>query len=347
MIQFLGPDGQFLGPNRANLDCAELLDALRWMLLCRQYDKRATQLQRQGRWGVHSPATGQEASVIGSAMAIDPKRDWIVPQYREGIALVHHGYPLPALCAGQMGKPASAKIPEGVKCLPNQTSLAAQLPHAVGLAWGLALQSQESVVLTYLGEGASSEGDFHESLNLAGLLKAPVVFFLQNNQWAISTPRNRQSRVTHFADRAIGYGIAGSLVDGNDVVAVHHVVTDAVSRARQGDGPTLIEAVTYRLGFHNTSDDPHHYREDAEFRAAEQLDPISRLERYVQSIGCLDRTQLDAMLSGVVDEVEVALSEAEAMPATSPLSNFDNAYASPPPRVLRQRRQLEDEIQGG
>src|SRR6476660_6586157 len=199
----LNPDGSLVKGARPRMDEEFLLEALRWMLLSRAYDDRATALQRQGLYGVFSPALGQEASVVGSAMALDPARDWIVPRYRELVAVVHHGYPLEKVAAVGMGRLTDAtRIPEGVRILPTQVALAAQLPHAVGLAWGLRLQRKDSVVLTYIGEGGSSEGDFHEALNLAGVRRAPVVFFLQNNQWAIS-PRGRvQSAAPSFALRA-------------------------------------------------------------------------------------------------------------------------------------------------
>ena len=178
----LKEDGKLRNGAKSSMTDAALIEALRWMLTSRTYDERATALQRQGLYGVFSPAAGQEASVVGSAMALDPARDWIVPQYRELIALVRHGYPLERLAAIGMGRITQAtRIPDGVNVLPTQVALAAQLPHAVGLAWGLKLQKKDSVVMTYVGDGGSSEGDFHEALNLAGVQQAPVVFVLQNN----------------------------------------------------------------------------------------------------------------------------------------------------------------------
>ena len=232
----LKPDGRLLNGAKSSMTDAALMEAVRWMLMSRIYDERATALQRQGLYGVFSPAAGQEASVVGSAMALDPARDWIVPQYRELIALVRHGYPLERLAAMGMGRITHAtRIPEGVNVLPTQVALAAQLPHAVGLAWGLKLQKKDSVVMAYVGDGGSSEGDFHEALNLAGVRQAPVVFVLQNNQWAISTPRRMQSATSSFALRAAGYGFPGVEVDGNDVLAVFSAASEAVRRARAGE----------------------------------------------------------------------------------------------------------------
>src|ERR1700682_5242481 len=186
----LKPDGTLVNGAKPKLGDKLLLEMLRWMLMSRIYDERATALQRQGLYGVFSPALGQEASVVGSAMALDPARDWIVPQYRELMAVVRHGYPLERVAANGMGRISDAsRIPDGVNVLPNQVALAAQLPHATGLAWGLKLQKKDSVVMTYVGDGGSSGGEFHEALNLAGGQRGAVVVFLQDNKAAISPPR--------------------------------------------------------------------------------------------------------------------------------------------------------------
>src|SRR4029077_5048591 len=194
-------DGTLAAGARPRMEEEFLLEALRWMMKSRLYDSRVIGLQRQGQFGVYSPGTGQEASIIGSAMAVDPARDWMVPQYRELMATVPHGLPLEVIPAQSLGKIGAARIPDGVNVLPTQVSIAAQLPQATGLAWGLKLRGEDSVVLTYIGEGGSSEGDFHEALNLAGTKKAPIVFFLSNNQWAISTSRKVQSATPSFALR--------------------------------------------------------------------------------------------------------------------------------------------------
>src|SRR5437879_7913501 len=229
-------DGTIGQGARPRMEEEFLLEALRWMMKSRLYDQKVIALQRQGQFGVFSPGTGQEASIIGSAMAVDPARDWMVPQYRELMATVHHGLPLEVITAQYLGKIAPARIPDGVKVLPTQVSIAAQLPQATGLAWGLRLRGEDSVVIAYIGEGGSSEGDFHEALNLAGVVHAPIVLFLQNNQWAISTSRRVQSAAKSFALRAAGYGLEGVEGDGNDVMAVYDVTSEAVARARGGDG---------------------------------------------------------------------------------------------------------------
>ncbi len=336
------PDGTLAAGARPRMDEEFLLVALRWMMKSRLYDGRVIGLQRQGQFGVYSPGTGQEASIIGSAMAVDPTRDWIVPQYRELMATVHHGLPLEVISAQYLGKIAPARIPDGVKVLPNQVSIAAQLPQATGLAWGLRLRGEDSVVLTYVGDGGSSEGDFHEALNLAGIKRAPIVFFLSNNQWAISTPRSVQSAASSFALRAAGYGFEGVQVDGNDVMAVYDVAVAAVERARAGGGPTLIEAVTYRMGFHNTTDNPSKYQDPKEYEAARARDPIERVQRYLASLGLWDQKREAEMTEEVRQENEAALQVAGATAAPGAADLFANIYEHPPERVLQQRAELLD-----
>jgi pyruvate dehydrogenase E1 component alpha subunit len=333
----LQADGTLVEGAQSRMDEEFLLEALRWMVLSRTYDERVIGLQRQGRFGVFSPALGQEASVIGSAMALDRRRDWIVPQYRELMAVVHHGHPLENITAQYLGKVGSSRIPEGVNVLPTQVALAAQLPHATGLAWGLRLQGKDAVVLAYIGDGGSSEGDFHEALNLAGVVKAPIVFFLQNNQWAISTPRRLQSAADSFALRGPGYGVPGVEVDGNDVMAVYDTTVEAVERARSGGGPTLVESVTYRMGFHNTTDNPSRYLDAEEYEQAKTRDPIRRVMDYLESLGLWDEARGRELAELARREVEEALERALAFPGVTPGQVFDNAYEQPPERVMRQR----------
>lgn len=335
----LTPDGIRVAGVQSAMDEELLLEALRWMLKSRLYDQRVIALQRQGQFGVYSPGTGQEASIIGSAMAVDPARDWMVPQYRELMATVHHGVPLEVISAQYLGKIAPARIPERVKVLPTQIAIAAQLPHATGLAWGLSLRGEDAVVLAYIGEGGSSEGDFHEALNLAGVTRAPVVFFMQNNQWAISTSRRVQSATPSFALRAAGYGFEGVEVDGNDVMAVYDVTVSAVERARRGDGPTLVEAVTYRMGFHNTTDNPALYRDPVEYEEARLRDPIVRVQTYLAGLGLWEESREVGLTQELRGEIDSALEGAFAAPLPRPQDLFENVYAHPPLRVLSQRAQ--------
>jgi pyruvate dehydrogenase E1 component alpha subunit len=334
----LNPDGTLVKGTNPKVGDELLLEMLRWMLMSRVYDERAISLQRQGLYGVFSPALGQEASVVGSAMALDPARDWIVPQYRELMAVVRHGYPLERLAASGMGRISDAsRIPDGVNVLPTQVALAAQLPHAAGLAWGLKLQKKDSVVMTYVGDGGSSEGDFHEALNLAGVMRAPVVFFLQNNQWAISTPRRRQTATPSFALRAAGYGFPGVEVDGNDVLAVYQVATEAVQRARAGDGATLIESHTYRMSFHNTTDNPSLYEDPKERDEAKRRDPIDRVIKHLTQRGLWSEERDKEIRASVRAEIDAALEKAATFPAPVPSDLFEHVYADLPARLRRQR----------
>jgi pyruvate dehydrogenase E1 component alpha subunit len=313
-LRLLTPDGEYVARGEPPMAPGTILKGLRLMMLSRLVDDRAIKMQRLGRLGTYGPVHGQEASVVGSAMALDPARDWLVPAYREQPAMYHHGMPLARLLAVYMGKIDDGRVPDGVRMLPRQQSVAAQLPHAVGLAWAQKLQRTGGAVLVYLGEGAASEGDFHESCNLAGVLRAPVVFFLQNNGYAISTPGSFQTAADSLAVRAEGYGFVGVVVDGNDLFAVHEATTEAVVRARAGGGPTLIESRTYRMGIHNTTDDWRHYRSAVEVAEAAQLDPIQRVQRYLRARGLWDDSTAAELTDSIAAEVAGAFAAAEAFP---------------------------------
>jgi pyruvate dehydrogenase E1 component alpha subunit len=338
--RILAPDGTVPDGYRPSLSGEELLSAYRLMLLSRRVDERAFNLQRQGRLGTFSPVHGQEASVVGSACALDPARDWVVPQYRELPAMLRQGYTLERFFLYFKGDPEGNRMPPGVNLLPYQISLATQLPHAVGLAWGLRHQGLDGVVCVYFGDGASSEGDFHEACNLAGLRRAPVVFLLQNNGWAISTPVGKQTAAPTLAARAAGYGFPGERVDGNDLFAVYESARRAVDRARAGEGPTLIETLTYRMGPHNTADDPTRYVDPDELLAHRALDPIDRLRSYLEGAGVLGPGVEDQMRAEIEQELEAALAAAEARVDARPAQIFEHVYGEPPARVLAQRRTL-------
>lgn len=340
-LEILGVDGKLRPGTEAPLSVEQVLDALRWMLLSRTVDFRAVSLQRQGRMGTFSAVRGQEASVVGSSFALDPARDWIVPQYRELPGVVRHGFPLDGYLLYWMGNPAGGRVPDGVKILPLQIALAAQLPHAVGLGWGLKLQGIDGVVATYFGDGASSEGDTHEAMNLAGVCKAPVVFFLQNNGWAISTPRTKQTAAATFASRAEGYGFPGVIVDGNDLFAVYEATRQAVERARRGEGPTLIESQTYRMGAHNTADDPTRYMEPVELSGWDERDPVERVMTYLRDLGAWDDAAQKQMQDSIDAQVDAAIEAAEAFAPPNPEQIFTHVYATPPERVLQQQRDAQ------
>ncbi|HEX4216224.1 MAG TPA: thiamine pyrophosphate-dependent enzyme [Candidatus Dormibacteraeota bacterium] len=336
-MRVLAPDGALVEGAAPSMETSEIEEAMRLMVLSRAVDERAVGLQRQGRLGAYSPVIGQEASVTGSAMALDPARDWVVPQYRELPAYLHQGLPLERLFLQWTGHVEGGHIPDSVRMLPIQISIAAQIPQAAGLAWGLRLQGLDAVVVVYFGEGASSEGDFHEGMGIAGVTRAPVIFFLQNNQYAISTPRHSQSAAPSLAARGPGYGMPGHVVDGNDLLAVNAVTQAAVARARAGEGPTLIESQTYRMGPHNTSDNPARY-EDPELRARwAALDPIDRVERYLVRVAGWDQSRRSELEGWAREEVERAHRVAMELGGNRPEYLFEHVYADPPERLLRER----------
>jgi pyruvate dehydrogenase E1 component alpha subunit len=334
-FRFLDVDGRLR--RRSPMSAEQVIEALRLMLLSRAIDERFTKLQRMGRVRLYTPVLGQEAAVVGSAMALEPDRDWMVPASREQPAMLRHGLPLKNLFATFMGKLDRTAIPPSVNLLPRQQSIGAQLPHAVGLAWALKLRRIRTVVAVYFGEGASSEGDFHEALNLAGVMQVPLIFLLINNQYAISTPVRKQSAALNFASRAQGYGFPGVLVDGNDLLGVYAATVDAVERALAGSGPTLIELKTYRIGFHNTSDNPNEYREQAEVAAAMELDPIERVRRYALRTGFWSADREAALIEDIQSEIETTQRLVESFPQPGAEAVFDHVYETPPRRLQQQR----------
>jgi len=342
----LAPDGTLVDGARPALDLERTVEGLRWMMLSRAFDARATALQRQGRFGTFSPVKGQEASVVGTALALDPTTDWVAPSYRELPALIRQGHQLERIVAGYLGKLTAARIPDDVLVLPNQVALATQLQHAVGLAWGLKLQRKPGLVMAYCGDGAASEGDFHEACNMAGVRRAPIVFVVMDNQWAISTSRAVQT-AGEFHRRAEGYGFPGVAVDGNDLLAVYEAAAQAAARARAGEGPTLIDCLTYRLSFHNTTDNPRAYLPEGWLERAEREDPIERVQAYLAGQGLWDGATRAAMEGEIAEQLDAAVAAAAAMPSARPGDVFDNVYAELPDRVRRQREELSRLTGGG
>jgi pyruvate dehydrogenase E1 component alpha subunit len=332
--QILDPSGALTAP--APMAGEQMVAAHRLMRLTRLLDARLISLSRRDAIGTYPPIEGQEAAAVGSAFALDPARDWIVPSYREQGALLCHGLPLDNLIANYFGKPDAARIPDDVNVLTRQQAIGTQISHAVGLAWGLRLRRTGGVVLAYFGDGASSEGDFHEAANLAGVQRAPVVLFLQNNGWAISVPATRQTAATCFADRGAGYGMPGVQVDGNDVLAVYEATKAAAARARCGDGPTLIEAHTYRLNVHNTADHPRRYRSEEDEVAAREREPLARVRRYLLSANLTDVESLTALDAELTDQIDAAITRVQALPQPNPRAVMEHVYADLPPRLHEQ-----------
>ncbi len=317
------------------------------MIQARRNSDRFFALQRQGRTGTSAPITGQEATVVGAAHALDPTVDWVVPQYREQVCLARFGEGVLAAHARyNRGHPTGSHYPEGIRVFPPQISLAAQIPQALGLAWGMQLQGELGVVAAFFGDGASSEGDFYEAGNFAGVLKAPLIMILVNNQWAISTPTSKQTAAPTFADKAQAFGIPGVRVDGNDVLAMHDAVTTARRRALDGDGPTLIEAFTFRMGYHTTADDPSRYMAEAERQQWADKDPIPRFTAQLTAAGLWTESDSTEALRAADETFDRLFALAEA-DHPRPDAFFDHVFADPPQRLLAQRHAFNQEQNHG
>jgi pyruvate dehydrogenase E1 component alpha subunit len=339
MVQLLASDGTLredvqYGPYAAHLDGEALRGLYRDMFLVRRFDQEAVALQRQGQLVMWPPLLGQEAAQIGSGTALQAN-DYVFPTYREhGVALTR-GLELSALLKLFRGVSSGGWDPREKNFHLYTLVLAAQTLHAVGYAMGLQRDGEDGVSVAYFGDGASSEGDVHESMVFAASNQSPVVFFCQNNHWAISVPTEVQSRIP-LSNRASGYGFPGIRVDGNDVVAVHAVMRWALEHARSGRGPVLIEAFTYRMSAHTTADDPTKYRLSAEEDAWKDKDPLKRLELYLRSSNTADESFFEEV--AIQGDEMAAKVRAEVLAMTGPEmeQSFNNVYADPHPLVAEE-----------
>ena len=330
------PDGTAVGDPDVGLSPDDLRVLLRWMVVARRLDRECIALQRQGELTVYPGYEGQEAAQIGSAFALGPD-DMVFPTFRElAAALVRGVDPVRYLWYHRGTWHGGPYDPRATRFGPICIPIATQIVHAVGYALGQKLDATGAVTIAYFGDGSTSEGDFHEGANLAGVWKVPAVLFCQNNGWAISVPTAEQT-AGEIWRRGAGYGMPGVLVDGNDVLAVYRATRDALARARAGDGPTLIEARTYRIGAHSTADDPTRYRDEAEVEAARAADPIARFRTWMTATGHADEALLtayeaeaEAFALGVRDQLT-----AQGAPPVEWL--FDWVYAAPPEAFERQR----------
>jgi pyruvate dehydrogenase E1 component alpha subunit/2-oxoisovalerate dehydrogenase E1 component alpha subunit len=345
-IQMLRPDGTLHPGAAPRIDDPTLLRVHDTMRLVRALDERMITLQRQGRAGFYGACTGEEAAVLGTASALRAT-DWIFPALRQNAAMLFRGFPLTAyVCQvlGNSGDPNKARqMPShhaalSVRQVSWSSCIANQLPQAIGLARAIELKGEDDVAVGYCGDGGTSEGEFHVAMNLAALWKPPIVLVVQNNQWAISVPLERQTLVTRIADKAAAYGMPGVRVDGNDVLAVHAVMSEAVERARRGDGPTLVETFTYRVGAHSTSDDPSRYRDESITERWKQLDPVTRLETYLAARGLRSRAEVEEITRRSIAEVDRSVREAEATPPVAAATLIEDVYAAPPQALLEQWR---------
>ncbi|GAC1606763.1 MAG: pyruvate dehydrogenase (acetyl-transferring) E1 component subunit alpha [Myxococcales bacterium] len=318
------------------------------MVRLRTLDERMMTLQRQGRVGFYGACTGQEAATLASAIALQPS-DWIFPALREAGAMLLRGFPLvPYLCQvfGNRGDETKGRqmpshmASKSVHQVSWGSCIGTQLPQAVGAAMAAKIKGDKAVIAAYLGDGATSEGDFHVALNFAGVFRAPVVFVCQNNHWAISVPSQKQTASASIAVKAAAYGFPGVKVDGNEAVAVHLAVREAVDRARAGGGPTLVECDTYRIGAHSSSDDPSRYRDEREVEAWRKRDPIESLRARLAAAGLWTQAQEEALRARVLSEVNAAIAEAEQKPDPPREELFDDVYAVLPWHLREQRDEL-------
>ncbi|GER06574.1 pyruvate dehydrogenase (acetyl-transferring) E1 component subunit alpha [Iodidimonas muriae] len=325
----------------------DLLEMHRAMLYGRCFDERMLKLQRQGRIGTFAPIKGQEAAQIGAAAHLRPS-DWLVPSFREIAAQIWRGAKPRDIWLFAAGYNEGVAIPEDARDLPLCVPVATQLLHAAGVAYATKYRGEDDIVMTFHGDGATSEGDFHEALNFSGVLDLPVVFVCQNNQWAISLPLAKQTRSKTIAQKAVAYGIPGLRVDGNDILAVWVAAKEAVDRARNEQIPTLLECVTYRMEVHTTADDPTRYRTEDDVAPWRKRDPISRFETYLKAKGLIDDKTLKGMRETFRDALKHDWQETqeriEELDAGDPMGIFDALYAQDYPHITEQKAYFRERL---
>jgi pyruvate dehydrogenase E1 component alpha subunit len=328
-------------------DIAEdvLLKLYRTMLLGRKFDERLLNLQRQGRIGTFPPISGQEAAQLGTVAHLRPS-DWMVPAFRETAAEIWRGRSLESIIIYNNGFNEGISIPADRNDMPISVPVGSQIIHAVGLGWAAKYRQKDDVAMTFFGDGATSEGDFHEGLNFAAVFQTPVIFVCQNNHWAISVPVSKQTRSKTLAQKALAYDMPGIQVDGNDILAVYAAAQEAVERARSGGGPTLIECVTYRLMMHTTADDPKRYRTDEEVERWRKRDPLPRFQKYLTDKGILSEDKINAAESEIMAEIQAAVDRAEKQMQGmgNPMDMFNHAYGEMPPYLKEQKEDLAREL---
>ncbi|MCL6587161.1 MAG: pyruvate dehydrogenase (acetyl-transferring) E1 component subunit alpha [Anoxybacillus sp.] len=338
IIQIIDEEGNVVLPEYREKLTKELVMTMYYHLIrTRTFDRKCVSLQRQGRIGTYAPYEGQEASQVGSALALE-NDDWLFPTYRDHGATMTFGHSLVRILLYWKGRNEGCVPPDGKKIFPPSVPIATQLPHAAGAAYAEKRKGTKNAVIVYFGDGATSEGDFHEGLNIASVFHVPAVFFNQNNQYAISVPITRQMKTKTIAQKALAYDIPGIRVDGNDIFAVYFETKKALDRARNGEGPTLIEAVTWRYGAHTTADDPTKYRDQEESKRRRERDPIVRVERFLKQIGWWDEQQIKAMQEKVQAEIEQAVAEMEQFPEANPADMFDFVFATPTWTIEQQKQ---------
>jgi 2-oxoisovalerate dehydrogenase E1 component alpha subunit len=338
--RFLDVEGRVTRPLPAFAgDGAALADLYKAMVLTRTFDAKAVSLQRTGRLGTFASSLGQEAVAVGLAAAMHPE-DVLVPSFREQGAQFLRGVTMTELLLYWGGDERGSDFAGPREDFPICVPVGTHVPHAAGVALAFKLRGEPRVVVCAFGDGATSRGDVYEALNFAALHAVPAVFVINNNQWAISVPRARQTAAETLAQKAVAAGMPGCQVDGNDVIAVRQVIGEAIERARVGGGPTLVEALTYRLSDHTTADDASRYRDDAEVSARWKEDPIARLRRYLSEAGRWSKAEEEALIADCTARVEAAIEDYLATSTLPPTAMFEHLYAELPAALADQRAEL-------
>ncbi len=338
--QMMDADGHIVLPKYEQMITKEMVKQFYTQLIrIRSFDRKAVSLQRQGRIGTYAPFEGQEAAQVGSALALD-SNDWMFPTYRDHGAAFVFGHSLRNILLFWNGRNEGCIPPVGKNIFPPSIPIATQIPHAAGVALAEKLKGSKKAVIAYFGDGATSEGDFHEGLNFASVFQAPVVFFNQNNEYAISVPLEKQMNTKTIAQKALAYNMPSVRIDGNDVFIVYFETLKALERARTGEGPTLIEAITWRYGAHTTADNPAKYRDqEISNQRRFETDPILRLERWMKNNGCYDEEWIHDIEADAKTEIEEAVKEMEAFPPANPAHIFDYVFAEPTWQIAKQKEE--------
>ncbi len=340
-LEVLDVNGKIINPEWApEIDDEKLLRGYKVMLLARTTDLRAVSLQRQGRLFTLPPNLGQEACAVGSAMAIESS-DWMVQAYRELGAVLYHGAPIENPFLLNAGSELGNVFPPNLRLTPQSVPIASQCLHAVGIAHSIRYKGEKDIVIVYFGDGGTSEGDFHEALNWAAVFACPVIFFCNNNQYAISFPRENQTKSKTIAQKSIAYGMPGIQVDGNDILAVYRATKEAADWARSGKGPVLIEAETYRMGAHTTSDDPTKYRDKGEEEVWKPRDPVMRARKYLEGRKLWDEGKEKAWVAECEQQIEGAIRKVEQLQMSSPEEIMSHVYRELCPELKEQLADLK------
>ena len=336
-LQVLDENGKVDKKLEPKLSKEDLIKLYKNIVLTKTFDDIGLKLQREGRMGTYAPVKGQEAQV-GSAFALQ-KSDWMFPSFREHGVYLTRGLSAKHLYLYFMGSEEGGRIPKGNNDLTMAVPVGTHLVHAVGASWAAKIKGHKIGIAVYFGDGATSEGDFHEALNFAGVFQTPTVFLCQNNQWAISLPRSKQSAAKTLAQKAIAYGFEGIQIDGNDILAQYVATKKALEKARAGKGPTFIELLTYRMSMHTTADDPKKYRSEAEVKKWEKRDPLKRFKIYLKKKKILNEKLEKEIQDEATKIINKAVAEAESMPKPAKEDMFKYVYEKIPKDLQEQMKE--------